>query len=94
MADLHVELVSAEQQVWSGGASRLRVRTVEGDIGVLPGHEPILAVLVDGEVRIEATEGASLTATIGGGFLSVDHDRAVVVAEDVDVQGAAGSASR
>ncbi|WP_299033623.1 F0F1 ATP synthase subunit epsilon [uncultured Pseudokineococcus sp.] len=94
MAALNVELVSAERQVWAGGASQLRVRTTEGDIGVLPGHEPFLAVLVDGEVRIEATEGESLTATIGGGFLSVDHDRAVVVAEDVDVQGAAGSASR
>ncbi|MEJ5866440.1 F0F1 ATP synthase subunit epsilon [Pseudokineococcus sp. 5B2Z-1] len=94
MADLHVELVSAERQVWAGGASRLSVRTVEGEIGVLPGHEPILAVLADGEVRIEATEGESMRVRIGGGFLSVDHDRAVVVAEDVDLEGAAGSAGR
>ncbi|GAA2021376.1 F0F1 ATP synthase subunit epsilon [Pseudokineococcus marinus] len=94
MADLHVELVSAERQVWAGGASRLSVRTVEGEIGVLPGHEPILAVLADGEVRIEATAGESMRVRIGGGFLSVDHDRAVVVAEDVDLEGAAGSASR
>jgi len=94
MAALHVELVSAERQVWAGGASRLSVRTVEGEIGVLPGHEPLLAVLADGEVRITATEGESLTAVVSGGFVSVDHDRAVVVAEDVDVQGAPGSASR
>lgn len=94
MAALHVEVVSAERQVWAGGASRLSVRTTEGELGVLPGHEPLLAVLVDGEVRIAATEGDSLSATVSGGFVSVDHDRVVVVAEDVDVQGAAGSASR
>lgn len=94
MAALHVEVVSAERQVWAGGASRLSVRTTEGELGVLPGHEPLLAVLVDGEVRIAATEGDSLSATVSGGFVSVDHDRVVVVAEDVDVQGAPGSTSR
>jgi F-type H+-transporting ATPase subunit epsilon len=91
---LQVELVSAERQVWVGGASRLSVRTTEGELGVLPGHEPLLAVLVDGEVRIAATEGEPVVAAISGGFLSIDHDRAVVVAEDVDVQGATGSTSR
>ncbi|MEJ5914996.1 F0F1 ATP synthase subunit epsilon [Pseudokineococcus sp. 1T1Z-3] len=94
MADLQVELVSAERQVWAGGARRVLVRTTEGDLGVLPGHEPLLAVLVDGTVEIAGSEGDSLEAVIGGGFLSVDHDTVVVVAEDVDVQGAPGSTGR
>lgn len=91
---LQVEIVSAEQQVWSGEARSLLVRTLEGEMGILGGHEPVLAVLAEGEVRVRAQDGKDVVASIGGGFLSVDHDRAVVVAEDVDVRGATGSATR
>jgi F-type H+-transporting ATPase subunit epsilon len=42
---LQVELVSADQRVWSGEASMIVAKTTEGDIGVLPGHAPVLAVL-------------------------------------------------
>ena len=45
MAELHVEVVSAEREVWSGEATQVLARTSEGDIGILPGHEPVLAVL-------------------------------------------------
>lgn len=78
---LNVELVSPERSLWSGEASMVVVRTVEGDLGVLPGHEPLLAVLSNGVVRIDATEGSPVRALVVGGFLSVADDRVSVLAE-------------
>ena len=81
---LTVELVAADRKVWSGEASRVVARTTDGEIGILPGHAPLLGVLVAGEVRI-AGEGEQVTAQVDGGFLSVDHDRVTIVAESAHV---------
>jgi F-type H+-transporting ATPase subunit epsilon len=81
---LTVELVAADRKVWSGEASRVIARTTDGDIGILPGHAPLLGVLVTGEVRI-AGEGEQVTAQVDGGFLSVDHDRVTIVAESAHI---------
>lgn len=78
---LQVELVSADRKVWSGEASMVVARTVEGEIGLLPGHAPLLAVLAGGDVRITSVSGETVTATAEGGFLSVEHDRVTVVAD-------------
>lgn len=86
---LTVELVAADRKVWSGEASRVVARTTDGEIGILPGHAPLLGVLVEGEVRI-AGEGEQVTAQVDGGFLSVDHDRVTIVAESAHM-GAASS---
>jgi F-type H+-transporting ATPase subunit epsilon len=94
VAELHVELVSADSTVWSGEASLVVARTTEGELGVLPGHTPILAALVEGEVRISPTSGSAVNAQIDGGFLSVEHDRVVVVAEQVTVGGDSARAAR
>lgn len=56
-------------------------RTVDGEIGLLSGHSPLLAVLAPGEIRITATSGEQVTATAEGGFLSVEHDRVAVVSD-------------
>ena len=50
MAELNVEIVSEERSIWSGAASAVSARTVNGEIGILPGHTPMLAVLGDGAV--------------------------------------------
>ena len=92
MAELHVELVAADRTVWSGEASLVVARTTEGELGVMPGHTPILGALVEGEVRITPTSGSGLSATIDGGFLSVEHDRVVLVAESVAMGDEATSA--
>ena len=78
---LHVELVSADQLVWSGDATMVVARTTEGEIGVLAGHSPVLGVLVGGQVRITPVDGPPVTAQVDGGFFSVEHDRVTVVAE-------------
>ena len=84
MSQLHVELVAADRKVWEGDAKEVTARTVEGEMGILPGHTPLLGILVTGEVRIQSTSGQTHTATIDSGFLSVDHDRVTIVAESVD----------
>ena len=89
MSQLHVELVAADRKVWSGEASMVRARSVEGELGILPGHTPLLGVLVSGDVTIHGDGGAQ-TATIDSGFLSVEHDRVTIVADSVDAAGFQG----
>jgi len=86
---LQVELVSADRRVWSGEASIVVVRTVDGDLGVLPGHAPVLAVLAPGDVKIEPVQGEVVTATVDGGFLSVEHDRITLVSDRASISGPA-----
>lgn len=78
---LQVELVAADRRVWSGEATMIVARTVDGDMGVLPGHAPVLAVLAAGEIRITPSSGAAVIANADGGFLSVEHDRVTVVSD-------------
>ncbi|GAA1597203.1 F0F1 ATP synthase subunit epsilon [Leucobacter chromiireducens] len=80
MASLNVSVVSADREVWTGAASQVVARTVEGEIGILAGHEPLLALLGAGEVRVTTGSGEKVTVDAEGGFLSVDHDTVTIVA--------------
>ena len=62
MADLTVNIVSADEQVWSGQASMVVAKTKEGEIGILAGHQPLLGILSAGEVRITASDGGRIIA--------------------------------
>jgi F-type H+-transporting ATPase subunit epsilon len=84
VSQLHVELVAADRKVWEGEAKQVSARSVEGELGILPGHTPLLGILVSGDIRIESLSGQQHVATIDSGFLSVDHDRVTIVAEAVD----------
>jgi F-type H+-transporting ATPase subunit epsilon len=77
---LRVELVAADQAVWSGEAKMVIAKTIEGEIGLLAGHEPMLAILGSGEVRITLEDGNVIKANAEDGFLSVEHDVVTVVA--------------
>lgn len=81
---LTVEIVAADREVWSGEAKQLSCRTIEGELGILAGHAPVLAVLASGELHLDPVEGERRTITVDGGFLSVDHDKVTVVAEKID----------
>jgi F-type H+-transporting ATPase subunit epsilon len=92
MADaLHVELVAADRTVWSGEASMVIARTVEGEVGILKDHTPILSLLTDATVEITAEGGELVVAVVDGGFISVAHNRVsilserAVLAEDIQV---------
>jgi F-type H+-transporting ATPase subunit epsilon len=91
---LHVELVAADRTVWSGRATMVIARTVEGDVGVLRGHAPLLSLLTDAVVEITGEEGEVVIAAVDGGVLSVAADRVsilserAVLAEEIDVDAA------
>nr|WP_281497066.1 F0F1 ATP synthase subunit epsilon [Ornithinimicrobium sp. F0845] len=83
---MEVELVAADRMVWQGEASFVRARSIDGELGILPGHSPLLGVLVEGAVTID-TGGSKQSVTIDSGFLSVDHNRVTIVAAQVDASG-------
>jgi F-type H+-transporting ATPase subunit epsilon len=80
---LHVQLVAVEEKVWSGEAETVVARTTEGELGVLPGHAPLLGQLAEqGEVRIKLAGGEQLAYQVAGGFLSVTPDGVTILAEE------------
>lgn len=79
---IHVEIVAADRVVWSGEATQVSARTSEGDIGVLPGHAPLLSVLVPSVVQVAATGSEDVTAAVEEGFISVADDRVSILSED------------
>jgi F-type H+-transporting ATPase subunit epsilon len=85
MAELTVSVVSASTEVWSGAASAVVARTTEGEIGILPGHEPLLAILGAGEVRVTKTGGGKVVANAEDGFLSVENNTVTVVARNAEL---------
>jgi F-type H+-transporting ATPase subunit epsilon len=92
MATMHVELVSVERRLWSGEANAVYARTTEGELGVLPGHIPLLGALAPGwVVRIDRVGEDELRVAVHGGFLSVRNEGVSVLAEmaesstDIDV---------
>ena len=102
MADrkLDVELVSVDKKVWTGEATFVRARTVDGEIGVLPGPWDHLSVLVPGGV-VDIRQGEKSTlAAVHGGFLLVHDDTVRILAEtaelgsDIDVERARAALQR
>jgi F-type H+-transporting ATPase subunit epsilon len=83
VATVHVELVSVERLLWSGEARMVIARTTEGELGVLPGHAPLLGELAAGGiVRIQQEDGGEeLVFAVHGGFLSVTEDGVSILAE-------------
>ena len=79
---MHVALVSVEREIWSGEATAVFARTLEGELGVLPGHTPLLGALEPGwVVRIARVDEDELRVAVHGGFLSVRKDGVSVLAE-------------
>lgn len=80
---MHLEVVSAEQHVLSADVTELYARSVEGEIGILPGHQPALIGLDIGPVRVVFEDGTRATVAVHRGMLFVDKDKRVVVLADV-----------
>ena len=79
MAELDVTVTSVNRMVWHGKAKAVVLKTVLGDMGILVGHEPVLAVLADGPLRIdtlpeEGGESEGLWFAVHGGFFSLDSN--------------------
>ena len=86
MATLQVELVAVERMIWSGEASMVIARTTEGELGVLPGHAPLLGELAPGGVvRIRPESGEEMVVAAHGGFLSVTEKGVSILAETAEI---------
>lgn len=79
MAHLDVDVVATDRRVWSGEATMVSAPAFDGDIGILPGHTPLLAVLRDGTIRITTADGSVRSVHVDSGFLSVDVNTVTVV---------------
>jgi len=80
-------LVVPEGQVWAGNAERVIAKTLDGDIGILTGHSPVIGVLAPGSLVQILPEGRSpgsdwVQAAVGGGFLSVADDQISILARE------------
>jgi F-type H+-transporting ATPase subunit epsilon len=87
VAKLHVGLVSPEREIWSGEADQVVAKTIEGELGILPGHAPVLGVLVDGSVvKISPSDQSEpIMAMVGSGFFSVAENEVSVLAEQAEL---------
>jgi F-type H+-transporting ATPase subunit epsilon len=86
VATLQVELVAVEKMIWSGEATMVIARTTEGELGVLPGHAPLLGELAPGGVvRIRPESGDDLVVAAHGGFLSVTERGVSILAETAEI---------
>jgi F-type H+-transporting ATPase subunit epsilon len=101
VATQQVELVAVDHEVWSGEAEVVNARTLEGEIGVLAGHAPLLGVLAEGSVvRIGTEGGEEIRVAAHGGFISVTEDGVQILAEraeladDIDVSRARAAYDR
>lgn len=85
MATLEVNVVAADREVWAGEAKRVIARTLDGEIGILPGHEPVLGVVADGEARILTPGEDTIRVNADGGFLSVENNRVIIAADQAEL---------
>ena len=82
---LQVELVVPDGEIWSGPASMVIAKTLDGNIGVLTGHAPVLGILAEGSlVRIRPDEDGAdeVRAAVSSGFFSVADDRVSILARE------------
>ncbi len=78
---LTLEIVTPEAKVYSDTVDSVVIPTVEGEIGVLPGHIPLLTQVNDGELRV--TKGMETqNLVVSGGFAQIEGDRVRVLAEN------------
>jgi F-type H+-transporting ATPase subunit epsilon len=98
MNTIHVDIVSAEGEIFSGPASMVFLPASEGDIGVAPRHAPLLSLLKAGEVRVRTPEGEEQLFFVGGGALEVQPHKVTVLADTAararDLDEAAAVAAR
>ena len=89
MAELEVALVAADRQVWSGRASMVIAKTADGDVGVLPGHQPVMSVLKPPVATIRTVQdgepGPVLKVALHGGFIAVDENKVSLLSEAAEL---------
>jgi F-type H+-transporting ATPase subunit epsilon len=78
---IHVDIVSAEGQIFSGDASMVFVPGSQGELGIAPRHAPLLTTLKAGEVRVQREGQEEQSFFVGGGALEVQPHQVTVLAD-------------
>src|SRR4051812_50071182 len=78
---IHVDIVSAEGEIFSGSAEMVFAPAIMGELGIAPRHAPLLTLLKAGEVRVRTPDGAEQHFFVGGGALEIQPNKATVLAD-------------
>jgi F-type H+-transporting ATPase subunit epsilon len=78
---LHVDIVSAEEEIFSGTATMVFAPAEMGEVGIAPRHTPLLTRLKPGEVRVQTQEGEELSFFVSGGMLEIQPHVVTVLAD-------------
>ncbi len=78
---IHVDIVSAEGEIFSGDAKMVFAPAQMGEIGIAPRHAPLLSLLKAGEVRVQTPDGQELFFFVGGGAIEVQPRKVTVLAD-------------
>ena len=81
MATIHVDVVSAEEQIFSGEAKFVALPGEGGELGILPQHTPLITRIKPGAVRIEKADGSEEFVFVAGGILEVQPGTVTVLAD-------------
>ena len=95
---IHVDIVSAEGEIFSGPATMVFAPASQGELGIAPRHAPLLSLLKAGEVRVQTPDGEQHFFFVGGGALEVQPTKVTVLADTAlrarDIDEAAALAAR
>jgi F-type H+-transporting ATPase subunit epsilon len=78
---IHVDIVSAEGEIFSGAASMVFAPGADGELGIAPRHAPLLTLIKAGEVRVQTPDGQEQQFFVGGGALEIQPTRVTVLAD-------------
>jgi F-type H+-transporting ATPase subunit epsilon len=78
---VHVDIVSAEGEIFSGAASMVFAPGSQGELGIAPRHAPLLTLLKAGEVRVQTPDGQEQQFFVGGGALEIQPNKITVLAD-------------
>jgi F-type H+-transporting ATPase subunit epsilon len=80
----HLDIVSAEREIFSGIVTMVVATGELGEVGVVPGHAPLLTVLKPGEIRVTLPNGEQVVYYVSGGMLEVQPYHVSVLADEVE----------
>lgn len=81
MSTIQVEIVSAEEQIWSGKGTMVFAPGVMGELGIAPRHTPLITQLKPGDVRVQTEDGKEEFFFISGGLLEIQPDVVTVLSD-------------
>jgi F-type H+-transporting ATPase subunit epsilon len=100
MATFPLELVTPERMLFSEDVQEIRAPGVEGSLGVLAGHAPLLTELMTGLIKVKLADGTEAFIATSGGFLQVNKEKVIILAdtaelsEEIDVERARAAAAK